>query len=185
LDVSDYLAVNGGFLVAYDSGEFGGGLLWFGTASALPQSVSGENTHSILRTSQEILAITGLSHMGRNAGRVLRLEYVGSSWRVASVVALPGAPGATLSDSDGTVMIVAGPDLVRLKPRSRSSEVVHHGKWKGLYPSSIVRDASGAIYIGMHYAVVRLVPNGRRYAEEWLVPSKALPKRGVPANSAL
>lgn len=171
LEVRDWIGVEGGFLVGYNSGEWGGGVLWYDSRGKLRQSITRENAVRIVETPHGILAFTGLAHLTVDEGHVLRLARVGGSWR-ARRLDLPGSPRAIRIDSDGSILVVTTEHLVRVVGGSRV-ERLHAGRWRGLYPTSIERHADGTLYIGMRSVVVRLRPTSTGYAEDWLAPYDA------------
>ena len=84
LDVADYLKVDGGLLVGYDSGEFGGALLWFDDQGRLRQTLTTANTLRVVSTPRGPVAFTGLAHGMKDEGHVLRLTRRGAGWRSTS-----------------------------------------------------------------------------------------------------
>jgi len=171
LDVADYLETAGGLLVGYDSGEFGGGLLWFDDRGRWEQTITSANTLRLLATPRGPVAFTGVSHMMTDEGHVLRLARRGAGWRSASR-RLPGAPRVVLAQPDDSILVVTTEDLVRLTTDLRVVHL-HHGAWRELYPSTLVEDTDGSFFIGMRYAVAHLRPGPSGMTEEWLVPEGA------------
>jgi hypothetical protein len=168
LAVHDWLAVEGGFLVGYNSGEWGGGVLWYDSNGTLRQTITRENAVRFVETRYGLMAFTGLAHLTQDAGHVLHLVYTGRSWR-SRALDLPGSPRAIRLDSDGSVLVVTARHLVRVLEGSRVARL-HTGRWGGLSPTSIEEDVDGALYIGMRSVVARLRPTLRGYTEEWLAP---------------
>lgn len=168
LDVADFLEVDEGLLVAYDSGEFGGGLIWFDARGRLRQTITSANTLRVVATSRGPVAFTGLSHMMTDEGHVVRLTRRGAGWRFTSRV-LPGAPRVVSPQADGSFLVVTTEDLVKI---TEGLQVVHlhHGAWRDLYPTTLVEDADGSFFIGMRYAIAHLRPGRGGMTEEWLVP---------------
>lgn len=168
LKVRDWIGIKGGFLVGYNSGEWGGGVLWYDSKRKLRQTITTENAVRIVETPHGILAFTGLAHWTGDGGHVLRLIRAGDSWR-ARTLDLPGSPRVILLEPDGSILVVTTRHLVRVV-EGRRVERLHAGQWRGLYPTSIEQDADGALYIGMRSVVVRLRPTSTGYAEDWLTP---------------
>jgi hypothetical protein len=169
LEVSDFLRTENGFLVAYDSGEFGGGLSWFDTKGRFVESITSENSQRIVPTPTGAIVFTGLAHMLQDRGYVLQLRYDTTRWRV-SRAKLPGAPLAVVAAADGSFLVVTTRHLVRVRQDLRVV-LLHRGAWRGNpSPNSIVQDSPGNIYLGMRYAVARLRPTPSGYVEEWLAP---------------
>jgi hypothetical protein len=171
LRVTDYVPTPQGFLVAYDSGEFGGGLSWFDASGTFRQSIAGENTIRVLATPSGIMAVAWTADMVEPTGHVLRLRWSGKRW-LFEKTKLPDVPGGVLLDSDGTLLVATTKHLLRVGPGAQLT-VLHRGAWSDIVPTSVVKDADGAIYLGGRYAVIRLRPGPSGYAEEWLAPEGA------------
>lgn len=154
LRVTDFLRTPTGYLVSYDSGEFGGGLSWFDASGTFRQQITGENTIRIVATPSGITAVSQTASMIEPIGHVLRLMQSGARWRF-SRTKLPGVPHAVSQDSDGTMLVATDGHLVRIGSGGRLT-VLHRGKWSEIVPRSIVKDDDGAIYLGGRFAVIRL-----------------------------
>ena len=169
LEVSALLQTQDGFLVGYDSGEFGGGLSWFNAEGQFQESFTNENTWRIVPTSTGAVVFTGLSHVFSNKGQVLRLRHRAGRWQVARTN-LPGAPLAVFPDANESFLVATTRHLLRIQ-RDLRVTVLHRGAWGGNGSlNSMARDASGTIYLGMGYVVARLRPTRTGYVEEWLAP---------------
>ncbi|MFT3767043.1 MAG: hypothetical protein QM820_16215 [Minicystis sp.] len=81
----DYVRIDSGYLVAYNDGEWGGGLVHYDAAGVFRQSLTDENTVRVLQTPHGLLAFTGLAHQFTEYGHVLRLERTGGAWRVRKI----------------------------------------------------------------------------------------------------
>jgi hypothetical protein len=104
-------------------------------------------------------------------GHVLRLKWSGKRWR-SEKTKLPDEPYGMSLDTDGTLLVATMKHVVRVGPGARSS-VLHRGAWSDIVPTSLVRDADGAIYLGGRFTVIRLRPGPSGYMEEWLAPEGA------------
>lgn len=166
LAVSDFLQTDSGYLVAYDSGEWGGGLFAYSPSGELTETVLRDNTHRLVQTPNGILAFTGLAHLMTDRGHVLLLTSDAGRWPVNSID-LPGAPLAVSPQTDGTVLVVTSNHLVQVSLPLTVS-VLHRAQWSS--PNSVERTADGIIYVGANYAVARLTPTGDGFMEEWLAP---------------
>jgi hypothetical protein len=171
LRVTDYVPTPQGFLVAYDSGEFGGGLSWFDASGTFRQSIVDENTIRVLATPSGIMAVTRTAHMVKPSGHILRLRWSGRRW-LFQKTKLRDEPRGVWLDSDGTLLVVTNDRLLRVGPRAPLT-VLHRGAWSDIGPTSVVKDNDGAIYLGARHAVIRLRPGPLGYTEEWLAPEGA------------
>jgi hypothetical protein len=60
-----------------------------------------------------------------------------------------------------------------VRPDNRVDVLIDKAFWAGLYPNSIVVDASGTVYIGMRFGVAKLTSASDKWIVAWLVPNKA------------
>jgi HEAT repeat protein len=109
-EVHKAVAVDGGFLVPSDLGEWGGGTA-FVDSNGNSHPVIACNTESVHVTTNGILAVTGLAHISLNGGAIFKLksakkgQWAAVKWRI-----LPGAPifSRTLTNGDLFVSCIGG-----------------------------------------------------------------------------
>jgi hypothetical protein len=111
------LSVENGYLVGFDAGEFGGGAWWFSTkgtrrrkltlrASESLDDYFPENVHGFAALGKDILAFEGLTHLGSNDGRVVRLRRGSDGeWRASLFTKLSACPIGV--DFLGRVLVVS------------------------------------------------------------------------------
>jgi hypothetical protein len=172
----DY-AMAGGTLVAQDSGEWGGGLCWYGADGHLQSIYDDWPVTGVLRFGphdlhEYVLAIAGLRHMGLDEGELLRAERDGSgAWRTKQLTALHHAPFA-FAEEPHRLVVVTSDGIERVEWGSWKATIVHRGAWSALWPTSVAVLPDGTIYVGMRHAVARLTPFMEGYRERWLVPPR-------------
>jgi hypothetical protein len=163
------LRVRDGFFVGNDGGEWGGGL-WFITPDGkkvVPLG-SGNVTGLVAFEPDRVLAFKGLRHETVDEGTAHWFRKSPSGWAQESVAALDGRPGpfAVLGE---LVYAVTPTSLTVISDGGKP--FVHHRLEKGtLFPTSIVVERSGVVWIGMRHYVLQLERNGSDYVETWLVP---------------
>ncbi len=183
LEVRTFLEFEGGYLVGYDSGEWGGGLYWYDRSGSLRQVVSKKHVRWMFRTPSGVFVFGGLAHMGGDVGEVLRLELTGDEWS-SHGLPLVSAPSALLFESESSALVAgrAGLSRVRWGERTEDLSLEHlhepRGDWAEV--TSLEKEPDGAIFLGTMHAVVRLRPEGDGYVEEWLAPEGAA--RSEPAR---
>jgi hypothetical protein len=99
------------------------------------------------------------------------LEFDSHEWHVLHSVDLTGMPFAFADEPNGTFLIATSQRIVRLSETKRV-EVLYRSR-NFQYPTSMVRDDDGTLYVGDKYVVVRLRPRDVGYAETWLAPPGA------------
>jgi hypothetical protein len=169
--------VDNGYLVGFNAGEFGGAIWWFSKDGKNRSLLMRENIKGFVQTKNSVLGIFGLAHMTISRGGILKLEKDSlGKWSAKMMAELGAAPQAFIEEKNGSILIVTTNSLVRFYPDKkypeRRQEILHKAKssWGILYPTSIVVDSAGVVYIGMRYAIARLTPEKEGYKEEWLVP---------------
>ncbi|MCU0280082.1 MAG: hypothetical protein MUE31_14485 [Candidatus Nanopelagicales bacterium] len=164
------LKLAGGWLLAIDRGEFGGGGLWWASAEddqkrrVLPFNIS----ELRLSTGGDALAFAGTAHFDVDAGWVYQLNVNGRQVDVRLLGSLDGR--ACVADRDDTGFLAVtnhGVWSVRADAEPRRLAAVDL-MW--LLPNSIARAPDGAIYVGMNAFVLRLRASGDLYEPEWLLP---------------
>lgn len=181
---SDTLRIGPDLLVGDDAGEFGGAI-WredrLGVRDTL--HVSGRDTTALhtdnlfgfMRRGDRVFALVGLAHLSLDAGELLALTRAPAGrWEARSVLDLRSAPMAVARVADDTILVLTLDSLlsVGLDPIMPTRRVLAGNTvWSGTYGSTLARDRSGVIYIGMRSAVARLTPEGLGYREDWLVRS--------------
>jgi hypothetical protein len=165
------IAVDDGWLVGLDFGEFGGALWWFSADGTRSKKISEENVVGFVNTPQGVLVLVGLSHLGFDTGKVLRVTDGEAGERKLEPVAdLGSAPRAFVLESPDSLVILTSRGLVRLRTTGQIERLVQT-HYQDLYPTSMTLSPSGVIYVGMRHFVTRLTPTGNSYDEEWFVPA--------------
>ncbi len=99
------LKVTGGWLVGASRGEWGGEIVFIGDDGTQAKVLSA-NVEDIYQLGNEIIATTGLAHLGSNSGMIFKLfrdennEWVAKEW-----INLPGAPQSSWFVESGELLI--------------------------------------------------------------------------------
>ncbi|HET7502553.1 MAG TPA: hypothetical protein VFK02_16145 [Kofleriaceae bacterium] len=161
------LAVDGGFLVGTDAGEWGGALYWFNQDGTRRAQIAGANVRGLVALGAgEVLVLEGLNHMSLREGTARWVVRDHGAWRSAHTATLDAGP-STLVAAPDAVYTVTPTSLTRIK-RDRTVQIVQPLDTTSLYPESMTVDATGQLWIGMRHYVVRLTPAGARYTVAWL-----------------
>jgi hypothetical protein len=173
-EASAFFAVDDGWLVGFNQGEFGAALYWFSTDGKLSYEISNHQVVDFFSLSNGIYAIEGLAHMTMSEGSVIRIsrQNAGDTWQATSVVKLPYAPYAVSIRRDGTMLITLSDSLVSVNQNSCIHTLLPRAPWGQFYPnSSIISPDGRLLYIGMRQFVGEfdLTTNTLRL----LIPSRA------------
>lgn len=160
--------LDGGRLLGFDGGEFGGGLWWFGPRGVPTIQLSKENVRGLVTAGGRHIVLLATSHGGHNEGRILEITTHGGRRQARPFATLPGSPEAYVGEPGGSVLILTAMGLVRVDNLG-ATRVLTKGDYRGLYPSSLVRMRDGTLYAGMRHYLVRLSAIGKSHKEEWFV----------------
>jgi hypothetical protein len=168
------IKVDDGWIVAFNSGEFGAGLWWFSPDGKEREKLAEAWVRGFIPTDKGPLAVEGIAHGFSSTGRILRLARVrGGRWRSEDFVDLGHAPSGYVKDADGSLLVATTERLLRVAPSTGKVEVIlDEVCWSDMYPNSMVVTRSGTVYLGMRHAVVRVDKKGKSWQLHWLVPNK-------------
>lgn len=162
--------VSDGWLVGFNSGEFGGALWWFSGDGLKRKKLADENVVGFADSALGVLALVGLAHMGIDRGKVLRVGEGNEGERQVNVLAdLKEAPCAFAIESPNSILVLTTNKLVRVSTTGKIEGLLST-KYGSLYPNSIALSRTGTIHVGMRHFVTRLTPMNGSYKEEWFVP---------------
>jgi hypothetical protein len=175
--------VQDGWLIGFDAGEFGGGLWWYsqdGRESrrirpkpSLPTNPDdvfhAENILGLPLVGGERLVLMGLDHLSGRSGRVFRAVVTPEGWDLAPVAVLDAEPDVWLVDGSRLLFLTESGLWVSDGSEARRVHPVDLGAFA---PTSMVRSADGALYVGMRYYVLRLAEqHDGTWQESWFVPA--------------
>jgi len=170
------VAVPGGWLVAQNNGEFGGGIWWYSLTGDERRKLAEAHPLGFFRFGNVWLVPQGMDHMMTEKGSVLRLRQDSKNrWRVSELAPLAAEPCAAHKDSDETLLIVTARSLERVHT-SGTREVLHRPDWhwRAASPTSFVQLEDGRILVGMRRIIAELTPQADGYTERLLVPPPCL-----------
>jgi hypothetical protein len=173
------LAVPGGLLEGWDGGEWGGGVLFRGSAGGTDTLIR-ESLHAFAETRAGALALVGIAHLSLDRGSLFHLEQAANGrYRATHLADLGSEPRAVLKISDDSLLVASNRRVLAIGPSGSVATIFSTDLWWGLYPNSIVRDSSGAIYVGMRGAVARIRLFADGYRQDWLVDGRCQSPRTI------
>jgi hypothetical protein len=168
-----YAAVDDGWLVAFNTGEFGAALYWFSKDGTRNYKISDDQVVDFLSLSDGLYAIEGLQYV--HTGSLIRIArpQPGADWQAIAVRKLPSAPEAVSVRREGTMLITLSDALVSVGDDREIRTLLSDAPWSGiLYPnSSVLSSDERKLYIGMRQFVGEFNLTTRKL--RLLVPSRA------------
>jgi hypothetical protein len=131
--VSPDLSIDGGRLYGVDKGEFGGGL-FFDDGHGHVSQVGDMNVQAIARLGTDIVAVSGLSHLGWVNGAVYKLSRdEHGDWHATYWRRLPWAPYGAVAESGQLRIVLPAADILLTTDGSFSMAPcpnTTHGIWR-------------------------------------------------------
>jgi hypothetical protein len=155
-EMSAFAAVDDGWLVGFNDGEFGAALYWFSSDGKHNYKISDHQVVSFFLRPDGLYAVEGLEHMSLSKGSLIRIVRSKGSvrWRSETVAELPSAPYALSSRRNGTVLVTLSKSLVSIGLDDKITTLLADAPWGELYPnSSILMPDERRLYIGMRQFV--------------------------------
>jgi len=179
---SAFAAVDDGWLVGFNQGEFGAALYWFSHDGKESYEVSNHQVVDFFTRKDGLYAIEGLAHLSLSEGSIIRISrpQPHAHWQASVVTTLPYAPYAISVRRDGTMLVTLSDELVTVSNDFKINTLDSAPLWRGLYPNSSVLDSDERkLYIGMRQYVGELDLSTKKF--RFLIPSDSflnkLPKK--------
>jgi len=151
--------------IGVDNGEWGGGLY---IDKVEPyKAILQRNINALIPIKHDLYIISGLAHMGYNAGAIHVIHDYKNTSKVERITLLPNAPMAIYADEideNNFVLVIAGFNNFMLVTDNHLEIPFNDTFWAGLYPNSIVKHNNSYI-IGIRSGLA-VVTNPRSYKRE-------------------
>ncbi len=165
----DGVRVRDGWLLPYDLGEWGGGILLFLDDGKRYERVSGNPTTLVARTRRGVFALQSYAHLEFAFSRLVEIRKEREGWRERLVTDLhvPFFRGL----QDGERLVYWTDEFVStLETDGRQREI-----YRSLYGAKMgsgVRRKDGELWFGAERGALRLRPGrGGGYAAQWFAPT--------------
>jgi hypothetical protein len=162
------------WLLAYDAGEWGGGLWLTNEDGSKTKRILRDNVRELIPINERVLVLSGLAHVTINFGNAFIFSNPdGMNISLQHAVHLDGEPSGYAREPDGSVLFLTPSGLCRI---TKSGELQrlrgfsNESPWA--FTNSMVITSDGSIFIGTRMFVVRLRKDSDRYTEEWLLPKE-------------
>jgi hypothetical protein len=161
------------WLLAYDAGEWGGGLWVTNEDGSEIRRLINENVHAVIPIDAGFLVLSGLAHMGQDFGNAFIFSNPdGLNIPLRHTVRLDGEPRAYAKTSDGSVLFVTTPGLSRITKSGELQSLSSFPDWSRYqYATSMAIASDGNIFVAMRMFVLKLRPTTGGYSQEWLLPT--------------
>lgn len=160
------------WLLAYDAGEWGGGLWLTNEDGSKTKRILSDNVRAMIPIDGDILVLSGLAHMSMDFGNAFIFSKpTGLNISLEHAVHLDGEPSAYANEPDGSIVFVTTYGLCRITKSGELQRLTYFPKWtRSQYPNSMAISSDGTIFIAMRMFVLKLHSNSGTYEEEWLLP---------------
>jgi hypothetical protein len=172
---------NGGWIVLFYHGEFGGGIEWYAQQGGEPRAIviGGEqegrsipqNVNRALAAGGALYVLQGLSHMGFSGGQLAKVWREHDHFTSHVIARYESEPFDWVPESDGTWLVATHEALWRTSEEGARTLVARFPDVLS-DPDSVVLTADGTLYVGARNGVLRLTPAWPelpRYLPDWLV----------------
>jgi hypothetical protein len=162
------------WLLAYDAGEFGGGLWLSNHDGSDVRRIFNSDVRAVVPSEDGVLILSGLAHMTFDSGDASFFSLPHAmNMTFQFSIKLDGAPSAYAQETDGSVIFATTHSLCRVT-KTGGLQILHaFPRWIAQqYPNSMAIAADGSIYIGMRMFVLKLNDKVSTYSEEWLLPKE-------------
>jgi len=162
------------WLLAYDAGEWGGGLWLTNEDGSATKRIVNDNVHAVVPIGNGILVLSGLAHMSFDFGNALFfLKPEGLNISLWHTVRLDGEARAYAKESEDSVLFVTTHSLYRTTKSGDLQKLLNFPEWtKYQYASSMAITSDGSIFVAMRMFVLRLRASDDGYSREWLLPTE-------------
>jgi hypothetical protein len=160
------------WLLAYDAGEWGGGLWLTNEDGSKTKRILSDNVREMVPLEEGVLVLSGLAHMGIDFGNAFIFSNPdGMNISLQHAVHLDGEPSAYAKEPDGSVLFVTTYGLRRVTKSGELQRLTYFPKWtRQQYPNSMAISSDGSIFVAMRMFVLKLRAESSKYSEEWLLP---------------
>jgi hypothetical protein len=151
-------------------GEFGAALYWFSNDGRRNYKISDDQVVDFMSTTQGIIAIQGLAHLGTSEGSVIRVapDAKTGRWSSTEVKSLPEAPQAFVRLNDGRMFLTLSDSLALITSDNELEVLAKRTDW--VRPDTIVTSADASrIYVGTLQYVCEYDMSNKRL--RYLVPN--------------
>jgi hypothetical protein len=164
------IPVSDGYLIGTNNGEWGGSAWWSDRLGKRHYALFDGNVLGFTKCGDDVVAVTGLAHMGLREGALFLLSRSGDRWFVSKEVPLDGAALAFTASSNSSLVVLTSQSLVEY----RAGQLHTLGSvtdMSAFYPNSMVLH-DDQYYVGMRHAVLRMSLHEGRLVTAWLIPPK-------------
>ena len=162
------------WLLAYDAGEWGGGLWLTNDEGSKTKRIISDNVRAVVPIEGGILVLSGLAHMSMDFGNAFIFSNPdGLNISLQHFIHLDGEPSAYAKEPNGSILFVTTYGLCRITKSGELLRLTYFPKWtRQQYPNSMAISSDGSIFIAMRMFVLKLRASARGYSEEWLLPNE-------------
>ncbi len=169
---------NDGWIVAWNHGEFGGGLEWYPRSDGGAQPIvvgSDEDVQNVNLGRVEngaLYVLQGISHLTLSEGQLAKVWRDHGRFQSHVIARYTTEPVDWIRERDGAWLVLTWDAIWRTSEKGTSDLVARLPKALN-NPNSLVEAPDGTVYVGASSGVLRLTPTWPdvpRYAADFLLP---------------
>jgi hypothetical protein len=163
------------WLIAYDGGEWGGGLWLTNEDGSKTRRIVEDNVHFVIPIEGGLLVLSGLAHMSMDFGNAFIFSNPdGLNISLRHTVHLDGEPTAYTKQAGGAVLFTTTKGLCKIMQSGELTDLTYFPEWTSAqYANSMVVANDGSILIAMRMFVLKLRQDSSGgYSEEWFIPAE-------------
>ncbi|MBW1296364.1 hypothetical protein [Aquimarina litoralis] len=160
------IKVSNGYLVGFDTGEFGGSLYWFDNNGIEKYKICNGRIKNIHQLNESYLVTEGLEHLNIDKGQILQIKLKGGKWVAEKYLELNNVPFVSMMiNSKKDLLILTSKKLLKVTTDKKVIEIIPDGFWRNLYPNSgLIRGKIA--YFGMRNGILKVDINTEK--ANWL-----------------
>ncbi|WP_158828777.1 hypothetical protein [Mucilaginibacter lacusdianchii] len=160
-------AVNNGYLVGFNRGEWGGHLYWFSKDGKQHYKISDHQVVQFIQNGGNLYAIEGLVHGGSSEGSMIIINQEKDKWRAQTFVKLPYAPVAAAVNRHQNFIIATSSSLVQVNQQAKVRTLAVNRLLRYMPPANSLVIKGDEVYVGMVKGVFRYDLQAGK--QEWLM----------------
>lgn len=162
------MRLQGGWLVGFSHGEFGGSLWFVDSTGNKSTQLLDDNVSKIARLLGHVYVFTNTLGKGFSGGEIVE---VGENGTIENRADFEGAPIEFTQETNDSFLMVGNGGVFRVSSSLNTQQQLGKTELFLFAPNSMAISPDKTIFVGLKFFALRLIPTENSYKEQWLVPS--------------